>query len=59
MIDMKQENKIALPKRNRLLNDNASFSVLMQVKLATSLSLPREVALGLDITITTMINEEL
>jgi hypothetical protein len=56
---MKQQNRIALPKRNRLLNDNASFCVLMQVKLATSLSLPREVALGLDITITTMINEEL
>lgn len=50
---------IEKPRRQWILNGNASFSVLLQVKLATSLTIPRDIALGIDITITTMINEEL
>ena len=50
---------IEQPRRHRILDGNVSFTVLLQVKLASSLSLPREIALGIDITITTMINEEL
>lgn len=58
MIEKPRRQCIGASRRQWILNGNASFAVLMQVKLATSLTLPREIA-RLDITITTMINEEL